>query len=73
MCNKTQCTIIPPHILEELAKRGNTNCKKTLNDTHRILQKRNTVLIKKLHGARFDWTRKVWVVPFIYKSDLLEI
>lgn len=44
MCNKTQCTIIPPHILEELAKRGNTNCKKTLNDTQRILQKRNTVL-----------------------------
>ncbi|MDY7394821.1 M4 family metallopeptidase [Aureibaculum sp. 2210JD6-5] len=44
MCNKAYCTIIPPHILEELAKRGNTSCKKTLNDTHRILQKRNTVL-----------------------------
>ncbi len=44
MCNRTQCTIIPPYILEELAKRGNTSCKKTLNDTQRILQKRNTVL-----------------------------
>lgn len=44
MCNTNYCTIVPPHILEELAKRGNTNCKKTLNDTHRILQKRNTVL-----------------------------
>lgn len=44
MCNKHQCFIIPPHILEELAKRGNTACKRTLNDTHRILQKRNAVL-----------------------------
>jgi len=44
MCNSVQCTIIPPHILEELAKRGNTSCKQTLNDTQRILQKRNTVL-----------------------------
>lgn len=44
MCQKAKCSIIPPHILEELAKRGNTSCKKTLNDTHRILQKRNTVL-----------------------------
>lgn len=44
MCNKHQCFIIPPHILEALAKRGNTSCKKTLNDTNRILQKRNAVL-----------------------------
>jgi len=44
MCNKAHCNIIPPHILEQLAKRGNTSCKKTLNDTQRILQKRNTVL-----------------------------
>ncbi|WP_117879855.1 M4 family metallopeptidase [Aureibaculum luteum] len=44
MCIKAQCSIIPPHILEELAKRGNTSCKKTLNDAQRILLKRNTVL-----------------------------
>lgn len=44
MCTKTQCAIIPPHILEELAKRGSLSCKKTLNDTHRILQERNTTL-----------------------------
>jgi len=44
MCTKTHCSIIPPHILEELAKRGSLSCKKTLNDTHRILQKRNTIL-----------------------------
>lgn len=44
MCNKHHCFIIPPHILEALAKKGNISCKKTLNDTHRILQKRNTLL-----------------------------
>lgn len=44
MCTHQHCFIIPPHILKELAKRGNTSCKKTLNDAHRILQKRNTVL-----------------------------
>ncbi|MGB5820596.1 MAG: M4 family metallopeptidase [Saonia sp.] len=44
MCDKHQCHIVPPYILEELAKRGNNSCKKTLNDTHRILQKRNTIL-----------------------------
>ncbi len=44
MCDKHHCLIIPPHILQELAKLGNTSCKKTLNDTHRILQKRNAVL-----------------------------
>jgi len=30
--------------LEELARRGSISCKKTLNDTHRILQKRNIIL-----------------------------
>ncbi|MEP3209962.1 MAG: M4 family metallopeptidase [Maribacter sp.] len=44
MCSKHHCLIVPPHILEELAKQGNTSCKKTLNDTHRIFQKRNTIL-----------------------------
>ncbi len=44
MCKKHQCHIVPPHILEELAKRGNISCKRTLNDTNRILQKRNTAL-----------------------------
>lgn len=44
MCNKHQCYIVPPHILEELAKRGNTSCKKALNDSKRILERRRTVL-----------------------------
>lgn len=44
MCKSIKCQIIPPHILEELAKQGNVSCKKTLNDTNRILQRRNTVL-----------------------------
>lgn len=44
MCTKTQCFIIPPHILEALAKRGNLSCKRALNDTHRILRKRNDTL-----------------------------
>jgi Zn-dependent metalloprotease len=44
MCHSHQCHIVPPHILEELAKRGNISCKKTLNDAHRILERRNTAL-----------------------------
>ncbi len=44
MCDKHHCHIVPPHILEELAKRGSVSCKKTLNDTRRILHKRTTVL-----------------------------
>lgn len=44
MCTKHQCFIVPQHILEALSKRGNTNCKRTLNDTRRILEKRNIVL-----------------------------
>lgn len=30
-------------------------------------------LIKKLDGSRFDWTRKIYVVPGRYKDDLKEI
>ncbi|MGB7392990.1 MAG: M4 family metallopeptidase, partial [Pricia sp.] len=44
MCNKHTCHIVPPHILEELAKRGSKSCKKTLNDRGRILQRRRDVL-----------------------------
>ena len=43
MC-KTRCQIVPPHILEELAKRGNISCKKTLNDTGRIAERRQSAL-----------------------------
>jgi len=32
MCTTNCCFIIPPHILEELAKRGNLSCKYSLND-----------------------------------------
>lgn len=44
MCNKHQCHIVPPHILEELAKRGNISCKKALNDSKRFLERRRTAL-----------------------------
>lgn len=30
-------------------------------------------LIKKLDGSRFDWSRKIYVVPGRYKDELLEI
>lgn len=30
----------------------------------------NTNAIKKLDGSKFDWTRKVWIVPFKYKERL---
>lgn len=39
-----RCSIIPPHILEALARRGSVFCKQTLNDTHRILHKRELAL-----------------------------
>ncbi len=44
MCNNQFCSIVPPFILEELAKRGNTQCKIALNDAHRLYQKRKTAL-----------------------------
>lgn len=44
MCDKNTCLIVPPHILEALAKQGSNSCKKTLNDTRRILQRRKTAL-----------------------------
>ena len=60
MCTVSHCYIVPPYILEELAKRGNTACKKALNDTRRINQKRNASLNNLLqrtvvdgNGARF--------------------
>lgn len=51
MCAHNHCFIIPPHILEALAKRGNVSCKKTLNDTHRIHQIRNATLNNLLQRA----------------------
>lgn len=44
MCDTTHCFIVPPHILEALARRGSVACKRALNDTWRILEKRNTAL-----------------------------
>ncbi len=44
MCIQSYCHIIPPYILEELAKLGNTSCKRTLNDIDRVYQKRREVL-----------------------------
>ena len=60
MCTNTTCSIIPPYILEALAKQGSLSCKKTFNDTQRILAKRNTSLNNLLlrqqeigHGDRY--------------------
>jgi Zn-dependent metalloprotease len=65
MCHKHQCHIVPPHILEELAKRGNTSCKKTLNDRGRILARRrnvlNHLLTKEFEGGNGD--------RFVYDSQ----
>jgi Zn-dependent metalloprotease len=44
MCSSSHCFIIPPYILEALARQGNVSCKRALNDTRRILEKRNTAL-----------------------------
>lgn len=44
MCTSSYCAIVPPHILEALAMRGNVACKRALNDTHRIMQRRNAAL-----------------------------
>ncbi len=65
MCYNRQCHIVPPFILEELAKRGNLSCKKTLNDAHRIRDRRtsalNDLLIRKPisgHGDRLIYDSK---------------
>lgn len=44
MCTSHKCHIVPPHILEALARQGNTACKKTLNDRGRIMERRRNVL-----------------------------
>ncbi len=44
MCHQHQCHIVPPYILEELAKRGNISCKKALNDSRRFMERRSTAL-----------------------------
>lgn len=58
MCSGYQCNIVPPHILEKLAEKGSVSCKKTLNDTQRILQKRNTkldnLLLRKINTGNGD-------------------
>lgn len=33
----------------------------------------NTNKIKKLQGSRFDWTRKIWVVPYHQRKELVEL
>lgn len=44
MCNTRPCYIIPPYVLEGLARRGSLPCKRALNDARRILEKRKTAL-----------------------------
>lgn len=33
----------------------------------------NTNQIKKLYGTRFDWTRKIWIVPIRYMDEMTNI
>lgn len=54
MCHTTCCHIIPPYLLEELAKRGSLSCKKTLNDTHRIAERRRFALNHLLQREKSD-------------------
>ena len=65
MCDRKYCYIVPPYILEELAKRGSTSCKKALNDTKRFRQKRqsalNNLLVRQYEegdGDRFVYDSK---------------
>ncbi|GGW21738.1 M4 family metallopeptidase [Arenibacter certesii] len=44
MCHKFQCSIVPPYILEQLAKQGSNSCKRTLIETQRIAKSRNIAL-----------------------------
>ena len=44
MCTEKTCYIIPPYILEGLAKQGSVSCKKALNDTRRFQRKRSRLL-----------------------------
>lgn len=44
-----------------------------VNIPYNRFRKRNTVVIKKLAGSRYDWTRRVWVVPYSHKKSLLDI
>lgn len=44
-----------------------------VNISYNRFRVRNTNFIKQLHGSRFDWTTKKWIVPFQYKKELQEI
>lgn len=71
MCNKTQCHILPPYILEKLAKRGNLSYKKTLNDTGRILARRRLALNNLL--PRNKATEKEIVSYTIVKANMKNV
>lgn len=44
MCHQYQCLIVPPYILEQLAKQGIKSCKLALIETQRIAQDRNIAI-----------------------------
>lgn len=44
MLYRSRSHFVPPFILEQLAKRGNTHCKRTLLETQRIVQARDIAL-----------------------------
>ncbi|MDO6517876.1 M4 family metallopeptidase [Zobellia uliginosa] len=65
MCTHAQCYIVPPYLLEKLAKHGNNSCKRALNDTGRIAERRrnslNNLILRKPEegkGERFIYDSK---------------
>ncbi|OWW25683.1 peptidase M4 family protein [Zobellia sp. OII3] len=65
MCTHAQCYIVPPYLLEKLAKLGNNSCKRALNDTGRIAERRrnslNNLLLRKPEegkGERYIYDSK---------------
>jgi Zn-dependent metalloprotease len=72
MCHRPQCYIVPPYILEALARQGNQYCKKALNDTQRILDKRNASLNNLLFRSYLQahGSRSVYDSAMLYQQRL---
>lgn len=44
MCQRSHCQIVPPYLLEQLAKQGSNSCKRALLETQRIALSRNLAI-----------------------------
>ncbi len=64
MCGRCFCSIVPPKILKELAKRGSSPCSHTLNDHFRIMEKRNLARIRSFAPQRITGQAE----RFVYDS-----